>query len=49
MMNHAEQDLKTAVLLIHYYNRYDATPLKAEEDDYDQVDDYASDDFDENY
>ena len=49
MMNHAEQDLKTAVLLIHYYNRYDATPLKAVEDDYDQVDDYSSDDFDENY
>ena len=49
MMKHAEQDLKIAVLLIHFYNRYDATPLKAEEDDFDQVDDYASDDFDENY
>lgn len=49
IMEHAEHELKTAVLLIHYYNRYDATPLKALEDDYDQVDDYASDDFDENY
>ena len=49
MMKHAEQDLKIAVLVIHFYNRYDATPLKAEEDDFDQVDDYASDDFDENY
>ena len=49
VMKHAEQDLKIAVLLIHFYNRYDTTPLKAEEDDFDQVDDYASDDFDENY
>ncbi|MBU2869460.1 hypothetical protein [Colwellia sp. E2M01] len=51
MMNEAEQDLKIAVLLIHFYNRYDATPLKVEEneDDFDQVDDYNSDDFDENY
>ena len=48
IMAHAEQDLKTAVLLIHFYNRYDATPLKAEaeEDEYDQVDD---NDYDENY
>ena len=49
IMEHAEQDLKVAVLLIHFYNRYDATPLKAVEDDFEQVDDYASDDFDENY
>ncbi|PKH88584.1 hypothetical protein [Colwellia sp. Bg11-28] len=49
LMQHAEQDLKTAVLIIHFYNRYDATPLKAEADDFDQADDYASDDFDENY
>jgi hypothetical protein len=48
-MQDAEQDLKIAVLLIHFYNRYDATPLKAEEDDFEQVDDYGSDDFDENY
>lgn len=49
IMNNLEAELKTAVLLIHYHNRYDATPLKAVEDDYDQVDDYSSGDFDENY
>lgn len=49
IMSHAEQDLKTAVLLIHFYNSYDATPEEAEEDEYDQVDDFASDDYDENY
>jgi hypothetical protein len=49
IMSHAEHDLKIAVLLIHFYNRYDATPLKFEEDDFEQVDDYTSDDFDENY
>jgi len=49
LMSHAEQDLKIAVLLIHFYNRYDATPIKAEEEDFEQVDDYESDDFDENY
>ena len=49
IMNQAEQDLKVAVLLIHSYNRYDATPLKAEEDDYEQVNDYESDDYNENY
>lgn len=49
IMTHAEQDLKTAVLLIHFYNRYDATPLKAEEDEDDQVDDYESNDYDVNY
>ena len=48
-MTHAEEDLKTAVLLIHFYNRYDATPLKAEEDEYAQVDDDESNDYDENY
>jgi hypothetical protein len=37
-------------LLIHFYNGYDATPLKAEEDDYAQVDDDdESNDYDENY
>ena len=48
-MADAEQDLKTAILLIHFYNGYDATPMKAEEDEDDQFDDYASDDYDENY
>jgi len=49
IMTHAEQDLKTAVLLIHFYNRYDATPLKAEEDNFEQVDEDESNDYDENY
>jgi len=49
IMTHAEQELKTAVLLIHFYNRYDATPLKAEEGDYDQVDEDEYNDYDENY
>ena len=49
LMEHAQQDLKTAVLLIHFYNSYDATPLKAAAEEFEQVDDYASDDFDENY
>ncbi|MBA6336235.1 hypothetical protein H4J57_03365 [Colwellia sp. BRX8-7] len=50
IMAHAENDLKKAVLLIHFYNGYDATPLKAEEDDYAQVDDDdESNDYDENY
>ena len=48
IMTHAEQDLKTAILLIHFYNGYDATPLKAEEEQ-DQFDDYESNDYDENY
>jgi hypothetical protein len=49
IMTHAEQDLKTAVLLIHFYNGYDATPLKSVEDEDSQVDDYAYNDYDENY
>lgn len=50
IMNSAEYELKMAVLLIHYYNRYDATPLKAlEDDDIDLCDDYDSEEFDENY
>lgn len=54
IMTHAEQDLKTAVLLIHFYNGYDATPLKAVEDEDEPFDDYASNgyqanDYDENY
>ncbi|MBA6397811.1 MAG: hypothetical protein ACJA0T_000357 [Colwellia sp.] len=50
IMAHAEDDLKKAILLIHFYNGYDATPLKAEEDYYAQVDDDdESNDYDENY
>jgi hypothetical protein len=48
IMAHAEQDLKTAILLIHFYNGYDATPLKTEEE-HDQLDDYETNDYDENY
>ena len=48
IMTHAEQDLKTAILLIHFYNGYDATPLKTEEE-HDQLDDYETNDYDENY
>lgn len=50
IMTNAEQDLKTAILLIHFYNSYDSTPLKAEEEyeselfETDELDDY-----DENY
>jgi len=49
IMTHAEQDLKTAVLIIHFYNGYDATPLKAEENEGEQFDDYDSNDYDDNY
>jgi len=52
IMTHAENDLKTAILLIHFYNGYDATPLKAEEDDeFDGYDsnEYEANDYDENY
>ncbi|MFT4939743.1 MAG: hypothetical protein ACI88A_002788 [Paraglaciecola sp.] len=49
IMTHAEQDLKTAVLLIHFYNSYDATPLKAEADEYEQVDDYETNGYDDQY
>ena len=49
IMTHAEQDLKKAVLLIHFYSSYDAKPLKAEEDEDDQQDDYDANDYDENY
>ncbi len=49
IMTHAEQDLKTAILLIHFYNDYDATPLKSEEDESEQLDSYESNDYDENY
>lgn len=48
IMTHAEQDLKTAVLLIHFYNGYDATPLKVEHE-HEQLDDNEYNDYDENY
>jgi len=53
IMTHAEQDLKTAILLIHFYNGYDATPLNAEEDhgqlDGYDLNEYETNDYDENY
>jgi hypothetical protein len=49
IMAHAEQDLKTAILLIHFYKDYDSTPLKAEAEEYAQVDTYQGQDDDENY
>lgn len=52
IMNNAEQELKTAILLIHFYSGYDATPLKAEEDDYRDdydINDYELNEYDENY
>jgi len=49
IMTHAEQDLKTAVLLIHFYKDYDDTPIAAAADEYDQVDDYETDDDGDNY
>jgi hypothetical protein len=49
IMTHAEQDLKIAVLLIHFYNRYDATPLRTQVDEDDQVTDDEYNDYDENY
>lgn len=51
VMTHAEQDLKIAVLLIHFYNSYDATPIKEEDEQIDDFSnyDYETNDFDENY
>lgn len=49
IMTHAEQDLKMAVLILHFYSSYDATPIKAEDDETDLGGDYLTEDFDENY
>lgn len=50
IMTNAEQDLKTAILLIHFYNSYDSTPLKAEEEyESEQFESDELDDYDENY
>ena len=50
-MAHEEEDLKKAILIIHLYHRYDATPLKAEvhEDEVELHDDYDINNLDENY
>lgn len=43
LMQHSEDDLKMAVLLVHFYNTYDATPLPTEvttdDGDYDHSED----------
>ena len=57
LMCDAEIALNKAVLLIYYYQGYDATPLKSENDEQDnespwgnyQDNDYGDNDFDENY
>lgn len=49
IMTQAEQDLKTAILLIHFYNSYDATPIAAAEEEHEQLEEYETDDYDENY
>ena len=50
LMTHSEHDLKTAVLLIHFYNTYDATPLPPEveiDDNEDATKPYATYGYDE--
>lgn len=51
LMHHSEDELKTAVLLIHFYNTYDATPLPALAEVDDDIDDasqpYATYGYDE--
>jgi len=49
IMTHNEHELKTAVLLIHFYNGYDATPITMNDDEHEQLDDDESNDYDENY
>ena len=51
LMNHSQDELKTAVLIIHFYNTYDATPLPALPQDMEADDDteqpYATYGYDE--
>lgn len=50
LMQHSEDELKTAVLLIHFYNTYDATPLPPEvevDDNDDSTEPYATYGYDE--
>lgn len=49
LMEHSEDDLKTAILLIHLYNTYDSTPLpeEVEVDDNDVNDPYETYGYDE--
>lgn len=41
LMDHSEHELKTAVLIIHFYNTYDATPLPVLPDHVEDQDDSA--------
>lgn len=49
LMEHSEDDLKTAILLIHLYNTYDSTPLpeEVEIEDNDVNDPYETYGYDE--
>ena len=51
LMTHSEHELKTAVLIIHFYNTYDATPLPSLPEDVDVNEDtegpYATYGYDE--
>lgn len=50
LMNHSEHELKTAVLLVHFYNTYDATPLPPVDEvdiNEDATDPYATYGYDE--
>ena len=49
IMTHAEENLKTAVLLVHFYSIYDATPLRAEKEEEDNSQDDYTNEYDENY
>ena len=50
LMTHSEQDLKTAVLLNHFYSIYDATPLSSvEKTDEDEESSYDFDEYDNQY
>lgn len=49
IMEHSEQDLKIAVLLIHFYNTYDPTPMKEDIEDESDDNDYDSDSYNDDY
>jgi hypothetical protein len=48
IMAHSEHDLKIAVLLIHFYNTYDATPLPEDEEEFETGGD-SDDDYNTTY
>lgn len=50
LMTHSEHDLKTAVLLNHFYAIYDSTPLSgAEQSNEEEESSYDHDDYDNQY